>query len=371
MANPPPLKIRRNQLEAFLKDDFEAIRQFELLFQAVEAADPSASLALEVEVGNALAAANDAKARVEALKALLSGLEGLLVQPYPQEHNSLKTDYIDLRRGAPHSHKTGRIHWESDWGTADLDLENDFVANIGQTTFFYAKNTSGGPIDIGRAVMFSGSVGASGKLTFNNAVSDGSVPHEYLMGITGHDFIDNQFGYVVFFGIVRGFVTDGSDKTVPETWNDGDLLYMDSAYPGELTNVQPTAPNLHAPIAAVIYAASGNSGSIFVRALPGESLSELHDVYVPSPSDNDVLTYVASSSRWESRTSLKWIDYTVGFSSTPTLISTIASGDVYQYTYGADTLYRLVPSGSATDAFYTTFSAGVLSGLVAEKEITI
>ena len=302
MANPPPLKIRRNQLEAFLKDDFEAIRQFELLFQAVEAADPSASLALEVEVGNALAAANDAKARVEALKALLSGLEGLLVQPYPQEHNSLKTDYVDFRRGTQSAYSVGRAHWDNDWATLDIDGESDYLIKVGQTSLFYAKNTSGGPIDIGRAVMFSGSVGASGKLTFDNAVSNGTVPHEYLMGITGHDFIDNQFGYVVFFGIVRGFRTDGSDKTVPETWNDGDLLYMDPAYPGELTNVQPAAPNLHAPIAAVIYATSGNSGSIFVRALPGEALSELHDVYIPSPSDGQVLTFVSSNSRWEAAT---------------------------------------------------------------------
>ena len=302
MANPPPLKIRRNQLEAFLKDDFEAIRQFELLFQAVEAADPSASLALEVEVGNALAAANDAKARVEALKALLSGLEGLLVQPYPQEHNSLKTDYVDFRRGTQSAYSLGRAHWDNDWATLDIDGESDYPIKVGQTSLFYAKNTSGGPIDIGRAVMFSGSVGASGKLTFDNAVSNGTVPHEYLMGITGHDFTNNQFGYVVFFGIVRGFRTDGSDKTVPETWNDGDLLYMDPVYPGELTNVQPAAPNLHAPIAAVIYATSGNSGSIFVRALPGEALSELHDVYVPSPSDGQVLTYVSSNSRWEAAT---------------------------------------------------------------------
>jgi len=52
----------------------------------------------------------------------------------------------------------------------------------------------------------------------------------------------------------------------------------------------------------VIYATSGNSGSIFVRALPGEALSELHDVYVPSPSDGQVLTYVSANSRWEAAT---------------------------------------------------------------------
>ena len=217
MANPPPLKIRRNQLEAFLKDDFEAIRQFELLFKSVE-------------------------------DLIVSG------------------------------------------------------AGADRKTVFYAKNDSGGAVSIGQAVMFSGSVGASGTLKFTKAVSDGSVPHEYLMGITGQDFAKNEFGEVYFFGTVRGFRTDGGAKTVPETWNDGDLLYMDPAYPGELTNVQPAAPNLHAPIAAVIYATSGNSGSIFVRALPGESLSELHDVYIPSPSDGQVLTYVSSNSRWEAAT---------------------------------------------------------------------
>jgi len=182
MANPPPLKIRRNQLEAFLKDDFEAIRQFELLFKAVEAADPSASLALEIEIGNALAAANDAVALAEALREALSGL---LLQPYPQEHNSLTADYVDFRQNTQSAYNLGRAHWDNDWATLDIDGESDYLIKVGQTTLFYAKNTSGGPIDIGRAVMFSGSVGASGKLTFDNAVSNGTVPHEYLMGSHG------------------------------------------------------------------------------------------------------------------------------------------------------------------------------------------
>ena len=68
---------------------------------------------------------------------------------------------------------------------------------------------------------------------------------------------------------------------------------------------------------------------------------------------------------------LSWTDYATGFSATPTLLQTIADGDVYQYTYRNGTLYRLVPSGSAVDSFYRNFSSGVLSGLVAEKQISI
>ena len=66
-----------------------------------------------------------------------------------------------------------------------------------------------------------------------------------------------------------------------------------------------------------------------------------------------------------------WTDYATGFSSAPVLLTTIADGDVYEYTYVNGTLYRLVPSGSAVDSFYTTFASGVLSGLVAEKQISI
>jgi len=55
----------------------------------------------------------------------------------------------------------------------------------------------------------------------------------------------------------------------------------------------------------------------------------------------------------------------------PTLTQTIADGDVYTYTYSNGTLYRLVPSGSEQDAFYSSFSGGVLSGLVASKGVTI
>lgn len=66
-----------------------------------------------------------------------------------------------------------------------------------------------------------------------------------------------------------------------------------------------------------------------------------------------------------------WIDYATGFSLPPVLTQSIASGDVYTYTYSNGTLYRLVPSGSGPDAFYRVFSSGVLSDLVVTKGIEI
>ena len=70
---------------------------------------------------------------------------------------------------------------------------------------------------------------------------------------------------------------------------------------------------------------------------------------------------------------LQWIDYVTGYSETPQYTQTIASGDVYTYTYTNGTLYRLVPSSQSSepDSFYTTFSDGVLSVQISSKEIQV
>jgi hypothetical protein len=85
---------------------------------------------------------------------------------------------------------------------------------------------------------------------------------------------------------------------------------------------------------------------------------------------NTITQYTGGSSL-DRKPKLQWIDYASGYSSEPTLLQTIADGDVYEYTYTNGTLYRLVPSGAAVDAFYRRFESGVLSGLVIEKTIKI
>lgn len=61
-----------------------------------------------------------------------------------------------------------------------------------------------------------------------------------------------------------------------------------------------------------------------------------------------------------------WIYYATTWSVSPTLNSSIAGGDVYNYTLSETTRYRFVPTtyDPTLDAFYTTFSGGVLSGII-------
>lgn len=67
-----------------------------------------------------------------------------------------------------------------------------------------------------------------------------------------------------------------------------------------------------------------------------------------------------------------WIDYVSDWCTPPHLLTSISDGDVWQYTYaGGVVRYRLVPSGSVQDSFYTTFTGGVLSGHLVDRGMTV
>jgi hypothetical protein len=317
------LNLTRDQLATFLKNH-ELIKQFEKLIQVVDEVSPSSdTTGISIQAANADAAANEALAQIvrlaqdaatnsgeadqkavqalDALGRIANALEMLATAPTIQNNNSVATDYIDLPEDGPHITQARRVQWNRDDGTMDVGLYGGSVLQVGQEIHYYAKNTSGSLIANGTPVMFTGTVGSSGKLTFGLAVADGSVPAEYMMGVATQDIADNAFGYVTSFGLVRGFNTTGSPYG--EVWNDGDLLYFDPATPGTWTSVQPAAPNIAVPVAVVVNAGSGGSGSIFVRMELSESLNKLQDVYLNGggPNEFDLLVYDSSQSRWENK----------------------------------------------------------------------
>ena len=62
-----------------------------------------------------------------------------------------------------------------------------------------------------------------------------------------------------------------------------------------------------------------------------------------------------------------WIDYVSGYAVEPTLLTTIPDGEVWQYEYSTNTLYRLI--GDSEDTFYSSFTDNQVSGIVASKAI--
>lgn len=251
-------------------------------------------------------------------------------------------DHVQFDVGAVALPNTAQICWNADDGTLDVGLFNGSVLQVGQEQVYYAKNTSGATIPDGTPVMFTGAVGASGRLTFGLAVADGSVSSEYMMGVTTQDIANNDFGYVTEFGLVRGFDTTGTPYG--QTWAQGDLLYFDPAVPGAWTNVQPVAPNISVPVATVINVGPGGSGSIFVRMLLSQRLNRLQDVYINgtgTPLAGQTLIYDATQARWENHTltaganvSITNGDGSITISSTDQFAGTVTSVDASGGTTG-------------------------------------
>ena len=203
------------------------------------------------------------------------------------------TDYIDFNTTTPApAIKVGRMHWNGGY-TLNLEMTPNVNQAIGESQYYYIKASAA--ITKGQLVMFDGAVGSSGVL--KGKPSTGITNGQLIMGVAAEDMANNAFGLVSSFGLVRGFNTTGAPYG--ETWADGDILYYNPSFAGGLNKKLPQAPTPHVVVASVVNAVSGGSGSVFVRVSAIPSVSQLSDVYAPTPANGDVLVYDGVQQRWE------------------------------------------------------------------------
>lgn len=317
MATAPTsrkLNLTRDQLSAFLTDQ-QQIRQFEMLFATVDALQVITGTDFEYQADTAAATANEALAQLSALAQdtavedavlnakvqqaldaihrLAQALELLATAPVIENNNSVSTDYIDFNTNTPlPAVKVGRMHWNGGY-TLNLEMTPNVNQAIGESQYYYIKASAA--ISKGQLVMFDGAVGASGVLKGNP--STGVTNGQLIMGVAAEAIALNGFGLVSSFGLVRGFNTTGTPYG--EVWADGDILYYNPSFAGGLTKNLPQAPTPHVVVASVVNAGSGGSGSVFVRVSAIPAVSQLSDVYAPTPANGDVLVYDGVQQRWE------------------------------------------------------------------------
>lgn len=309
------LNLTRDQFATFLKNH-EQIKQFEQLFQIVDEVAPSSdTTGISIQAGNADAAANEALAQIvrlaqdaainsgaadqkavqalDTLGRIANALEMLATAPVIQNNNSVVTDYIDFLTTTPApAIKVGRMHWNGGY-TLNLEMTPNVNQAIGESQYYYIKASAA--ITKGQLVMFDGAVGSSGVL--KGKPSTGLTNGQLVMGVAAEDIANNAFGLVSSFGLVRGFNTTGAPYG--EVWADGDILYYNPSFAGGLTKNLPQAPTPHVVVAAVVNAGPGGSGSVFVRVQAEPLVSQLSDVYAPTPANGDVLVYDGVQQRWE------------------------------------------------------------------------
>lgn len=225
---------------------------------------------------------------------------------------SVQADFIPMKPSvATPSYAEGRIYWDSVEHTLVLMTETSSTSiQLGQENVIRGVNKTGVNIADGRVVYISGAQGNRPKISLGQANSENT---SYVIGVATQTIIDNQEGYVTCLGIVRGFNTSG--------FTEGDRLYLSPTVAGEVTNVRPNAPN-HAVFIGIALNSTVN-GSIFVHPDDGSELTELHDVLITTPVNNEVLTYESTTGVWKNKdvntinkwnfkkTPVKTTDYTV------------------------------------------------------------
>lgn len=131
--------------------------------------------------------------------------------------------------------------------------EADSVLQVGQENWIRVFNDSGATIVNGSAVYVSGAHATEDRLEIDLAKAD-AIATSYSIGVATHDIEDQTYGYVVEFGYA-----DGIDTTA---FSPGDPLWVSAATAGELTNSEPTSPNLSVFVGFCV--TSDASGRIFV-----------------------------------------------------------------------------------------------------------
>jgi hypothetical protein len=161
----------------------------------------------------------------------------------------------------------GTVYWDNEDRSKTLAIvmedSGDIVQDVGEETFYRVKASA--PITKGQVVMFTGSVGSSGGLLAAPATGLTAAQAEYIMGIATQNIALNGWGYVTWFGELKGVNTTGG----AEAWVDGQILYYNPAVTGGLTKTRPAAPNPVVLMAAVVHAAS--NGILFVRPTYSEN----------------------------------------------------------------------------------------------------
>jgi hypothetical protein len=201
-------------------------------------------------------------------------------------------DSLFFNTGVPTNNvETAKMRWDSDLATVVLGLNDNVPNELGFKNFWLVKNQTGATITKGSIVYANGTVGASGRITIDKFIADGSIDAKYLLGITAHDLSNGEDGYVISFGKIRKVNTD--------TFAAGAILYPSPTEAGVWTDVEPIAPNIDMPIGFCINS-HANNGTIAIRVASGYKLHELHDLAISSPVEKASLYY--SGGLWRDTT---------------------------------------------------------------------
>ena len=204
--------------------------------------------------------------------------------------------YIRFLNGAAVTSAAGRLWYNANDGSLNFGMGGgNITQQIGEELFVYGKASAAitdSPLQI---VYKTGTVGASGVITFAPAV--GSITNSDLfVGCATEAIASGDFGRVTCFGSIHGIDTTGA--AYGETWAANDVIWYNPAN-GNPTKTKPSAPNIKVQLGYVINV-SATLGTFHVEILHGSELGGTDsNVQLSSPTAAQLLTYSTTDGYWK------------------------------------------------------------------------
>lgn len=185
----------------------------------------------------------------------------------------------------------GRLRWNDTDGTLDLGLKGgNVVLQIGQEQLVRVYNNTGTALNDLDVIRITGSQGQ--RLTVSKALANSDITSDTTFAVVTEPISNNSEGFATTSGLVRGVNT----QSFPE----GSALYLSPTVSGGLTSTKPVWPNKVVLVGWCIRS-NASTGIIFVNIISRFHLEELHNVFLTGLSNNDVLSYDTTNSRWINR----------------------------------------------------------------------
>ncbi len=188
-----------------------------------------------------------------------------------------EVNQIDFNLTAVTTHQEGRVSWNDEIKSLEIDTENpDVQVQVGHEMVVRVSNQTGSILTKGTVVYIDGAQGQRPTVTKADYSADTSSAS--VIGLVAADINNGDNGYVVTSGILEGINTIA--------YSAGTSLYLFTG--GTYSSNKPQAPDHDVRIGKVVVS-NATTGSIYVNVQNGYELDELHDVRITSVSENDVL----------------------------------------------------------------------------------
>lgn len=213
----------------------------------------------------------------------------------------VKVGQIELDQTPTGTFSTAKIRWNDTAGTAEMRLKgNNVTLQIGQELVKRVVNKTATNITLQESnYQVVRIIGATGqRLSVDLAQADSEANSASTLGLVTENITNNQEGFITFSGEINLINTTGSLQG--ETWVDGNVLYLSPTIAGQLTNIEPIAPDRKIRVGYVQHT-HATQGKIHVDVDRGYSLENLHNVKITATTAGKVLGSTTEG-LWENKT---------------------------------------------------------------------